>query len=187
VDYRTDLIAQVKRDSVERFKDHTVTVQHNEGMYRQWRCQKPGTRNCYFDVTTWPGYLAITGDIGDFVFARCDDMIPWVGGAVRDPGYAAEKCVAGAIYDDRMELVDEWLSEDVGYGNDGIENMPSEKQIALAYLREARTYMESVQQFQCELYNSCLNDGEMPAFQAFRYHFLWCLEALAWWLGKLEE
>ncbi len=57
------------------FSKHVLTVKHNDGLYRHLRCQKPGTWIYGFDVTTWPGHLAITGDIGSYLFARVPDML----------------------------------------------------------------------------------------------------------------
>jgi len=55
-------------------KDHELTVIRNDGLYRQLRFTRPGSV-CYgFDLVTWPGYLAYTGDMGCYVFSRSADM-----------------------------------------------------------------------------------------------------------------
>jgi hypothetical protein len=49
------------------------TLQDN-GMFRCLRFDKGGSFNMHFNLTTWPGYLCISGDMGCFVFSRLDDM-----------------------------------------------------------------------------------------------------------------
>lgn len=61
---------------LEQTKNHQLTVIHEDGLYRHLRIQAPGTRMWSWDITTWPGYLATSGDIADgFLFTRLDDMI----------------------------------------------------------------------------------------------------------------
>lgn len=68
---RSEVYARFQKDTAE----HAMTVLRDDGLYRHLRFQKPGTW-CYgFDIVTWPGYLAITGDMGASLFARTADMI----------------------------------------------------------------------------------------------------------------
>lgn len=50
--------------SVKDLAEHVVTVKHADGMYRHWQCANPKSCHLHFDVVTWPGYLAFTGDMG---------------------------------------------------------------------------------------------------------------------------
>lgn len=53
---------------------HAIHVHQNDGVYRHMTFSRPGT-NCYrFDLVTWPGYLAYSGDMGCYVFSRIRDM-----------------------------------------------------------------------------------------------------------------
>lgn len=68
--------------------------------YRHLRFAKPGTRIWSFDLVTWPGHLAITGDLQSFTFRRLHDMVAFFrsrhrGEPTVNPGYWAEKAVAG--------------------------------------------------------------------------------------------
>lgn len=64
--------------SAERFlkdvESHELIVLHDDGVYRHIRFKKPGTNCMHFDLVTWPGYLAYSGDMGCYVFSRLDDM-----------------------------------------------------------------------------------------------------------------
>ena len=55
-------------------KDHRMQVIQDNGVFRHIRMAKPGTMNMHFNITTTPGYLIYTGDMGSFVFSRVHDM-----------------------------------------------------------------------------------------------------------------
>lgn len=89
--------------SQERFlndiKDHEMTIVKNDGVFRHVQFRKPGT-NCYmFHLTTWPGHLCISGDMGTAVFSRITDMFEFFyepedrreNGLFINPGYWSEK------------------------------------------------------------------------------------------------
>lgn len=55
--------------------NHRLEVVRDDGLYRHLRMSAPGTGIWHWEITTWPGHLAVTGDIADgHVFARLDDM-----------------------------------------------------------------------------------------------------------------
>lgn len=57
---------------------HEMHVLHDDGLYRHLRFQQPGTSTWHFDLVTWPGSLAIRGDVGHgYIFHRDDDMLRW--------------------------------------------------------------------------------------------------------------
>lgn len=74
-----------------------MEIVQDEGVHRHIRFRRPGTSLYSFDLTTWPGYLAISGDVEVFVFSRERDMFGFFGGNRKhiDPGYWAEKVRAG--------------------------------------------------------------------------------------------
>lgn len=53
---------------------HQMTVLLDNGIYRHLRFKQPNSSNAWFDLVTWPGSLAYTGDMGTFVFSRLADM-----------------------------------------------------------------------------------------------------------------
>lgn len=83
---------------------HKLTIHQDQGVFRHIRFAKPGTYCMSFMLTTWPGHLAISGDMGTFVFNRVEDMFTFFrtkpGGWGSDeqvyinPGYWSEKCEA---------------------------------------------------------------------------------------------
>lgn len=54
--------------------EHKMIVLRDDGIYRHLRFKKPETGCMRFDLVTWPGYLAYSGDMGCYVFSRLNDM-----------------------------------------------------------------------------------------------------------------
>ena len=76
--------------------DHVFTMLHDDGLYRHAKFAKPGTNIYRFDLVTWPGHLAVAGDMGEYVFKREPDMVPFFAGAgPMDARYWAEKEARG--------------------------------------------------------------------------------------------
>ncbi|MFH1498784.1 MAG: hypothetical protein ABII82_13265, partial [Verrucomicrobiota bacterium] len=94
-------------------KYHALTVEHDDGLYRHWRCQKPGTTIDGFDIVTWPGYLTISGDMGCYVFARQPSMI----GFHRREGDGEPK-ISFYYWAEKLQAVDK---------TDGLEKFSPEK------------------------------------------------------------
>lgn len=64
--------------TVERFiediKSHSMTIENENGVHRTLAFKKPDSSHLWFRISTWPGYLAISGDMGNFMWSRLDDM-----------------------------------------------------------------------------------------------------------------
>ena len=91
-------------------KDHVLTVKHDDGVYRHLRFSKPNTNIYWFDLITWPGHLAVTGDMGTYVFARVEDMFNFF----HEPyslGYWAEKLQAGVAKEFSYDVFKNSLTE----------------------------------------------------------------------------
>lgn len=63
-----------KRDFKRDVKEHKLEVLRNDGVYRHIRMSRPESSTFRYDITTWAGYLCISGDMGTYVFARTNDM-----------------------------------------------------------------------------------------------------------------
>ena len=175
-------------------KDHVVTLLHDGGPNRRhFRCQKPGTWNMGFDVVTWPGYLCYTGDMGEYLFCRTEDMIAFMRGSCMSYSYAAEKCVAS------REGCEEFSE---GAFNKALDYRLEEGETFTVYLgggkTEERSVSEAVEElrkYSCEseydairaMYDSGLWDGsDLPSCKDWTFRFLWCLHALKWLIAKLD-
>ncbi|MCX5119242.1 hypothetical protein OG992_18815 [Micromonospora sp. NBC_00362] len=88
-DHQRELAERFKRDTA----NHTMTVLHDDGLYRHLRFTKPDSSMYWFEIVTWPGSLAIRGDVdGNLVFSRLPDMFQFFRSDHGiNPGYWAEK------------------------------------------------------------------------------------------------
>ncbi|MEU6263717.1 hypothetical protein [Saccharopolyspora shandongensis] len=124
-------------DFQKQTESHRLVVLHDDGIYRHLRIQAPGTRMWSWDVSTWPGHLATSGDIASgFIFSRIEDMLDFFtvptskqdyytdGSPCIDMHYWAEKLVGAdnlhraRIYSHRVFLqnVKNSLEEDENLG-----------------------------------------------------------------------
>lgn len=91
----SEAFQQIQKFAANSFREHVLTERLNEGLFRSYRCQKPGSW-CYgFDVTFTPGWVFLSGDIGHLALSREADMLPWLRGVLTrdtiDLRYVAEK------------------------------------------------------------------------------------------------
>lgn len=92
------LTAEERRIAEQFPKDiasHKLTVLRDAGLYRHLRCSA-GSFRFWYEIVTWPGSLAIRGDMGGgYIFSRDEDMFEFFrspGRAYRiNPGYWSEK------------------------------------------------------------------------------------------------
>lgn len=113
-DDRAEVLARFLKDTAA----HELEVLLDNGLHRHMRFRRPGTGVYGFDIVTWPGYLAISGDMGASLFTRLPDMLEFFrgkpdGDLVINPAYWAEKCVAndGEKQEFRMELLRAYVKE----------------------------------------------------------------------------
>lgn len=67
-------LAEVFENFTKGTAAHQLTIIRDDGIYRHLRVSSPDSGTYRFDIITWPGYLAITGDMGASVFSRVNDM-----------------------------------------------------------------------------------------------------------------
>jgi hypothetical protein len=181
--------------------EHVLTVKQDDGLYRHLRFCKPGTSMWSFELVTWPGHLAITGDIGDgWVFARDPDMIEFfkprsepyridadywwqkMPSQLRD---AARKFSESALREQARTTIEEWSLGDVG------------RSAALAKLDEAwgdvfygteQDYREVVDEFRFEYDGTTFEFSDTWEWSAMRYdhHFLLALFAITFGVEKYQ-
>jgi hypothetical protein len=75
-------------------KDHKLEILLDSGVHRHIRCKKPESSVFYFDVVTWPGFLAYSGDMGSYTFWRTEDMLTFFRGDRINPSYWSQKLEA---------------------------------------------------------------------------------------------
>jgi hypothetical protein len=117
-----DIAARFKRETAE----HEMTVLHDEGLYRHLHFAQPGNSEYWFDLITWPGSLAVRGDMdGGRIFTRQPDMFKFFrsdGGRI-NPCYWSTKTEGGRLsceaYDEAVfrQVVTEHFVDAVRFGD----------------------------------------------------------------------
>ena len=87
----------MKEKFLKNVANHQMAIKLNRDFYRHLVFRNPKCSFDWFEIVTWPGSLAITGDMGTYVFSRTEDMFRFFRGH-KEPnlGYWAEKVQAGA-------------------------------------------------------------------------------------------
>ena len=173
VDVRQNQVAQIEAFARGAFAEHAIETQLNDGVFRHFRCAKPGTGSYAFNITTFPGRLVVTGDIGTLVVERVRDMFEWAPNAVESIDYFAQKvpsCMPTREWDDAIAQA--WLDEEISEATG--DRLESLEMIAVS-LEDGRQF------FEIALFESGLVDGcEWPDFKTYTADYLWCREAVRW-------
>lgn len=166
-----------------------ITTHFCTGLYRHWRCGLLDRCEQHFHIVTWPGSLCYTGDMGDYLFQRTEDMVTFMRQATRDPWYAAEKCVAAgsAVREFRKEC----MEEEFTYLLTNPDTTAEDKAVLsdkLETIRDAYRMYESPADATRAAAESGLWDyGELPDWQTFSYRFLWALRAIRWFCDNVHN
>ncbi len=193
-------LAKVRERFPGDIAHHVTTVAQDSGLFRHLKCRHPDTYAMGFDVTTWPGHLAITGDMGSYVFSRVPDMFTFF--RRRDDGkvnlsYWAEKLVATSHreghekYDPDVfrETVTrrfaEWL-EDHPLGGElpALHEQLTDDVLATADDGEdaARRAVDNFGYSGHQVFT----DFYEHSLRAYTYHFVWCCHAIVWAIAQYD-
>lgn len=182
----------------ERFLDdvqgHQMKILKDVEVYRHIQFARPGAYDYHFSITTWPMHLAITGDMGDYVFRRHEDMFRLFR---RDkleinPDYWHQKLVADSRFEPAMKFEKELLEEAVKgefrracrEGDIPIKKRRYEWD-AMQIVMDARTPEEAYEYaWGSPLFDDGLGDVDLMDYS---YHFIWCLYAIVWGIQRYDE
>lgn len=189
-------------------QSHTMSVKQDSGVYRLIHFKRPDSGAYEFTLVTWPGYLTIVGDMGDFVFKRTDDMFTFFrsGDEVLriNPGYWHEKMVAEGrerakeFSKDQMlsfiqEAFDSWRGRWQPSPDAIAEAQDSLELYVLKPLKDDGYGIEGacrlLYEFPCNKTGdfSLHDTTDWPSFQDYTYHFLWCLYAIVWGIQQYDR
>lgn len=185
---------------------HEMTVLRDDGLYRHMRFKRPETGMYWFDLVTWPGHLAITGDMGSFTFARDRDMFEFFGYGSVSYDYWAQKVIASSghreysperfkervkrEFDDAREAheagIDASPHARAGHGDrwDRIWSEIEDEVLSCAHDGEGEAY-RSLYDWNTHANNLdfsfCLDDWDL---QEFTFQYLWCCRAIKWGIER---
>ena len=146
--------------ALERFTqdtaNHSMKIISDDGdVSRCVRFTNQGSSVYSYTLTTWPGYLCISGDMGTAVFCRTYDMFGFFGDGDRiNPDYWGEKLEAASDYkkfceESLKQSLKDWLEEKIAgdYGGDYELDVSSQEleNIVEEVLPEASTREEAIE------------------------------------------
>jgi hypothetical protein len=186
--------------------DHEMDIRFDQGLYRHL-CflhqpipyAAPLTLNCSFELFTAPGTLMISGDMGTYAFSRLTDMFRFFdapSGRI-NPDYWSEKVIAQDVHSPvksfsrtRFEQVVREDFDDRKYDFD-----PPLQDVLWSHIQQdilqspdvcyESCAREALHAFSFENFDYALSDEWN--FDDFSHHFLWCLEAIVFGIGRYRE
>lgn len=170
----------------------------NQGLYRHLKFNNGGSSTHHFNITTWPGYLCISGDMGSFVFYRLPDMFQFFRGEKINPDYWSQKLTA--------------VDDQEGYEKFSREAF---RGLVLEHIEECFEFpgdaekAETIEEVQDNIFPMLtdFNDGGWQAinslmefespygdfqdswewdFKEYTYRFIWCLWAVVWGIQQFD-
>ena len=172
---------------------HGMMVVLDKDENRHLTFRRPGTNNMHFNITTWPGYLCISGDMGCYVFARLRDMFEFFRGNEISPSYWEEKLQAMERHGGTKEYdpakfrahVEEeikgWLEHTQQAVRDQVLCHADDEHMAREALHNFDGYHDA------DGYQ--FHDIWEVDFTEYTYRFIWCCRAIMWaikWYDKLK-
>jgi hypothetical protein len=195
------LLDRVAAKFADNTSDHEMTIVRDDGLYRHLRFKAPRTSIYYFDLVTWPGYLAVVGDAGDWVFARASDMFEFFvpegreGKTEINPRYWSEKLVAPKSdaaetysYEAFCQHVQEWFkeiaddltpAEQADLGDAVNDRLLSPYLDAVHSEHEAHVLLRDF-----DHHGIRIGDSWEWSLRDYTFSFLWCCHAVVWGISK---
>jgi hypothetical protein len=195
--------------------EHKMTVLLDNGIYRHLRFASTGKYpwNQWFDIVTWPGYLAYSGDMGCFVFSRLTDMFEFFRTRPRDD--KAKLHINLEYWSEKLEGVDRCGGRPAGARQfspesfrarveEAVKSLIEDESLTKSQAKELREEVESevlwaagdgeyeahrvLRDFTCEI------DGKKLEFydtwewdlQEYTVRFIWCCYAIAWAIQQYD-
>jgi hypothetical protein len=176
---------EIRTFSDRAFKDHVITERMRQGVFRSWRCQRPRTWSYGFDITTTPGNLIITGDLGDLIVSRVFDMLPWCRGSVDSTDYFAEKVPrsieTSEFSEDRLKA---WVQRELDEADE--YELSEEKREILRNALLMDDFGSYDRSHWYEEFRDIWGD-EPPNWTDYKPGFLWCRDAIRWFVTHHQE
>jgi hypothetical protein len=193
--------------------EHTMEIRQDKGEYRHLTFSKKGDSAYKFHLTTWPGYLCISGDMGCYVFSRLRDMFEFFRADWRkdglyksiNPDYWGEKVQAGNLLgitrfnpEDFKQTVNRYTRQ---WMRDHYHETTRDERKRLMQAIEYEVFSELETENRDVLMHNAIQfthkvtsrltfkfqDFWENTFQEYTYEYLWCCYAIAWGINVYDE
>lgn len=187
-------------NGLERFledtKDHVLTVNLDQGLYRDISFGKPNSSYMHFNITTRKGYLFYTGDMGSFTFKRIPDMFHffrhkegrinpqyWSGKLEAIDRFGGFEEYSERIAQDRIDMMLVDFLDDLDLEEDEDQKKAGQATTAVNELKRSLDAYESLTEAYMDWDSKQaggmdLDDYLDGSFTEFNTRFIWCLHAI---------
>ena len=170
-------MTQFAKDSVH-LKMHVLM---DKGQHRCLRFYPSGHYGCGFTLTTWPGHLAITGDMGDAIFTRGVDMFEWLRGkSIEYPHDMSRAIVAGPSDNGREWDADAVVEAVQRYSDDGPRDM------LLLFCGNEGEFKRQIKNVRYDYGDDSVSFSELAKWK-YTSHHMWRLEAILWGISEYDK
>jgi len=188
---------EIQAQFLKDIATHEMTILSDCGVFRCIRFADTQSTCMHFTLTTWPDHIAISGDMGNFVFSRIKDMFSFFRDREMEinPGYWAEKCVVAA---DSLHGIREFdpgklrnavieRFKDHFEDTDIEEAMQCWEELCFDVLSSESTHeaYENARDF--EFGGFALPDFCAAEIESKTFNYLWCLYAIVWGIQKFDK
>lgn len=166
-------------------QEHEMKILHNDGLYRHLRFQRGDSMIWHWDLITWPGSLAIRGDIGGgHIFTRLPDMLDFFDHG-QAPGwinadYWAEKTpdYGRSLQRFSNEKFTAWLMRELaGYSTDW-----TNKKLVIEDVRDVDSVESAINVL--NMHDIAYDYDDPSVWSDYDYHFILGLHAILWGAKK---
>ena len=193
--------------TIERFlkdtKNHQMQVDIDQGVHRSIRFKKPMSFTYHFRLVTWPGHLSISGDMGDFVFARLNDMFEFF----RDDSmenrinlsYWSEKLTAHDKNSGHKQFSQElfqsvirerfaeWSFESRHAKDEALKHLEDEWDGLLSATPDnALDAIRAAEDYTCLVTGNGFSEMWDYRLDDYTFHFVWCCRAIVWGIKQYD-
>ena len=173
----------------ERFskdiENHEITINLDKGLFRDLTIKRPNTSSYYYNITTRPGLLMISGDMGCYVFERLSDMFKFFRGQPDEinPYYWSEKIEAGEFKRYSPEKARDALNQEFENWKECTdfdeEQITEEKE----YLDQIDTddefeFVDAIRNWVPNKDGVQLDDFWEYSTNDYTFHYIWCCYAI---------
>lgn len=151
---------------------YKMYIEHDQGVFRSLLFKQGKSMNAYFRITTWPGHLCYSGDMGTYVFSRNFDMVDFFEERV-NPFYWGQKLQSVSRFGEGYEVFDcdAFIKH---YKNYVAEHHDSDKDTL-----ECLSWVSNEQEAADFVWGK-LDDDEPYFPTKLTYHYLYACHAIYW-------
>jgi hypothetical protein len=157
-----------------------IDVLHESDGIRRWRCWD-GSSTYAFEASEFGNCITVIGDMGDWVWVRCNHMLSWLARSWQSDSYFDEKLVA-CNERDRCEFWPEavaaWFREQRTYYGDDISMTEELDEMEESWaIHDPQCEFEFYRMLSESDHFGC--DGDLPSVSRYTYRFHWIQRALS--------